>query len=152
MVSFHGGGEGSDRTHITREIEYCYGENRGNPYKFSHQVIDNGADIVFGHGPHVTRALEIYKDRLICYSLGNFCTYKRFNLKGVNGIAPIVEVNVNKEGEFISGNVISIKQIGEGIPIIDKDQNVLIEIKKLIASDFPESKIVFNESSFTKVE
>jgi len=152
VVSFHGGGEGSDRTHITREIEYCYGENRGNPYKFSHQVIDNGADIVFGHGPHVTRALEIYKDRLICYSLGNFCTYKRFNLKGVNGIAPIVEVNVNKEGEFISGNVISIKQIGEGIPIIDKDQNVLIEIKKLIASDFPESKIVFNESSFTKVE
>jgi len=152
VVSFHGGGEGSERTHITRETEYCYGENRGNPYQFSHEVIDNGADIVFGHGPHVTRAMEIYNDRLICYSLGNFCTYKRFNLKGVNGIAPIIEVNVNKEGKFINGNVISIKQIGEGIPVIDKEQKVLTEIKNLIASDFPESKIVFNGSLFTKVK
>ncbi len=150
LVSFHGGGEGADRRNITRKTEYCYGENRGNPYKFSHQVIDNGADIVFGHGPHVTRAMEIYKDRLICYSLGNFCTYKRFSLKGVKGIAPIIEVNVNKEGEFISGNVVSIKQIGAGIPVIDKDEKVLTEIKNLIDTDFPENKIIFKGSSFTK--
>ena len=44
--------------------------------ELGHEVIDHGADIVFGHGPHVTRAMEIYKDRLICYSLGNFCTYR----------------------------------------------------------------------------
>tara|TARA_B100000683_G_scaffold268776_1_gene304552 strand:- start:12810 stop:13844 length:1035 start_codon:yes stop_codon:yes gene_type:complete len=150
LVSFHGGGEGADRRNITRKTEYCYGENRGNPYKFSHQVIDNGADIVFGHGPHVTRAMEIYKDRLICYSLGNFCTYKRFSLKGVKGIAPIIEVNVNKDGEFISGNVVSIKQIGSGIPVIDKDEKVLTELKNLIEADFPENKIIFNGSSFTK--
>ncbi len=149
VVSFHGGAEGSSKTHVTKETEYFYGENRGNVYKFSHGLIDHGADIIFGHGPHVTRALEIYKNRLICYSLGNFCTYKRFNLKGVNGIAPIIEVNVKKNGEFISGNVVSIKQIGEGIPMIDKEQKVLTEIKKLIASDFPKSSIEFNGSTFT---
>ena len=150
VVSFHGGAEGSSKTHVTKKTEYFYGENRGNVHQFSHQVIDHGADIVFGHGPHVTRAMEIYKDRLICYSLGNFCTYRRFNLKGVNGIAPIVEVNVDKQGKFISGNIVSIKQIGEGIPIKDPDQKVLSEIKKLISVDFPDSKIIFNESSFTK--
>jgi hypothetical protein len=150
IVSFHGGAEGASKTHVTKKTEYFYGENRGNVYQFSHQVIDHGADIVFGHGPHVSRAMEIYKDRLICYSLGNFCTYKRFNLKGVNGIAPIVEVNVNKEGEFISGNIVSIKQIGEGIPMIDPDQRVLTEIKKLIDSDFSDSKIIFSGSSFTQ--
>jgi len=150
VVSFHGGAEGSSRTHVTKKTEYFYGENRGNVHQFSHEVIDHGADIVFGHGPHVTRAMEIYKDRLICYSLGNFCTYKRFNLRGVSGLAPIVEVSVTKNGEFVRGKITSIKQIGEGIPIIDKEQRVLAELKKLIAADFPNSKILFNGASFTQ--
>ena len=67
-------------------------QNRGSVYRFAHEVVDAGADVVFGHGPHVTRALEFYRDRLICYSLGNFATYRRFNLSGPNGIAPIVKV------------------------------------------------------------
>ena len=96
IVSFHGGAEGANHTHITRNNEIFLGENRGNPYKFSRDVIDAGADIVFGHGPHVTRAIDIYKDRFIAYSLGNFATYGRFNLNGVSGIAPIVKVFVNK--------------------------------------------------------
>ena len=52
---------------------------------FSHAVIDAGADLVLGHGPHVLRAMEIYKGRLVAYSLGNFATYGRFTLKGPNG-------------------------------------------------------------------
>jgi len=150
VVSFHGGAEGLDNTHVTKKTEYFYGENRGNVYQFSHEVIDNGADIVFGHGPHVTRAMEIYKDRLVCYSLGNFCTYKRFRLKGLFGITPIVELNVDKNGKFLSGNIISVKQIGEGIPVVDSEQSVLKEIKKLSFSDFTDNKIVFDGSSFTQ--
>ena len=149
-MSFHGGAEGLDNTHVTKKTEYFYGENRGNVYQFSHEVIDNGADIVFGHGPHVTRAMEIYKDRLVCYSLGNFCTYKRFRLKGLFGITPIVELNVDKNGKFLSGNIISVKQIGEGIPVVDSEQSVLKEIKKLSFSDFTDNKIVFDGSSFTQ--
>ena len=64
-------------------------------------------------------------------------------------MAPIIEVNVKKNGEFVSGNVISIKQIGEGIPVIDQDQRVLGEIKKLNSADFPNGNIVFDGSSFT---
>jgi poly-gamma-glutamate capsule biosynthesis protein CapA/YwtB (metallophosphatase superfamily) len=39
---------------------------------FAHEMIDNGADLVVGHGPHLLRGLEIYKGKPIFYSLGNF--------------------------------------------------------------------------------
>ena len=37
-----------------------------------HFCIDNGADAVIGHGPHLLRAIEVYKDKPIFYSLGDF--------------------------------------------------------------------------------
>ncbi len=39
----------------------------------AHSAIDSGADFVIGHHPHVVQSMEIYKNRLIAYSLGNFC-------------------------------------------------------------------------------
>src|SRR5690606_34990010 len=39
---------------------------------FAHMAIDAGADVVAGHGPHLTMGVEVYKDRPIFYSLGNF--------------------------------------------------------------------------------
>jgi poly-gamma-glutamate capsule biosynthesis protein CapA/YwtB (metallophosphatase superfamily) len=40
--------------------------------ELSHQIIDSGADIYLGHGPHITRGIELYKGRPIFYSLGNY--------------------------------------------------------------------------------
>lgn len=40
--------------------------------EFAHAAIDNGADMVIGHGPHVLRGIEIYNGKPIFYSLGNF--------------------------------------------------------------------------------
>lgn len=142
IVSFHGGAEGSTRNHLTRSDELFLGENRGNPYNFARTVIDAGADIVFGHGPHVTRAIDIYKGRFIAYSMGNFATYGRFNLNGLCGIAPIIELAVNNKGEFKSGKIHSIKQIGEGGPVMDKDELALKEIINLTQTDIPESPII----------
>ncbi len=39
---------------------------------FAHAMIDAGADIIAGHGPHVLRGIEIYKGKPILYSLGDF--------------------------------------------------------------------------------
>lgn len=39
---------------------------------FAHRVVDEGADIVIGHGPHLLRGMEIYRRSVIFYSLGNF--------------------------------------------------------------------------------
>ncbi|MEX1202518.1 MAG: CapA family protein [Ferruginibacter sp.] len=146
IVSFHGGAEGAKHTHITRRNEIFMGENRGNPFKFSRDVIDAGADIVFGHGPHVTRAIDIYKGRFIAYSLGNFATYGRFNLSGVSGIAPIVKVFVDKKGKFIYGQIFSIIQVGEGGPVVDTEQNALSEIIRLTKSDVPESSLIIEKN------
>jgi poly-gamma-glutamate capsule biosynthesis protein CapA/YwtB (metallophosphatase superfamily) len=39
---------------------------------FAHSCIDAGADVVFGHGPHQDRGIEIYHEKPILYALGNF--------------------------------------------------------------------------------
>ncbi len=70
-------------------------------------MIDAGADILLGHGPHVTRAIEVYKDRFITYSMGNFCTYDRVNISGVNGLAPIFKIYTDKQGKFLKAELIS---------------------------------------------
>lgn len=146
IVSFHGGAEGAANVHITRTNELYLGENRGNPYQFSRDVIDAGADIVFGHGPHVTRAIDLYKGRFIAYSMGNFATYARFNLKAQAGIAPIIKVNVDKRGSFLSGQIFSIQQLGEGGPVLDPSNGALNEIIKLTLADIPEAPITINNN------
>lgn len=142
IISFHGGAEGKDHQHVLRGNEEYLGANRGNVYHFAHRVVDAGADVVFGHGPHVTRAVELYRDRLICYSLGNFATYRRFNLRGPNGIAPIVKVKVDSEGNFMQGEVISIYQPGEGGPRIDPAGRASAKLKALTEFDFPDQELV----------
>jgi poly-gamma-glutamate capsule biosynthesis protein CapA/YwtB (metallophosphatase superfamily) len=141
IVSFHGGAEGGTKNHITRETENFLGENRGNPYKFARTVIDAGADIVFGHGPHVPRAVDMYKGRFIAYSMGNFATYGRFNLKTNSGYAPIIDIYVNSKGEFMHGKIHSFVQLGEGGPVADADKKVIKEISSLSKMDIPESPI-----------
>jgi len=142
IISFHGGAEGKDHQHVLRGREEYLGANRGNVHHFAHRVVDAGADVVFGHGPHVTRAVELYRDRLICYSLGNFATYRRFNLRGPNGIAPIVKVEVDSEGSFMRGEVVSIYQPGEGGPRIDPAGRATAKLKALTEIDFPEQELV----------
>lgn len=152
IVSFHGGAEGASRRNITRRNELFVGENRGNPYRFARAVIDAGADIVFGHGPHVTRAVDLYKGKFIAYSLGNFATYGRFNLRGVSGIAPIVKVLVNPSGDFLSAKITSIIQIGEGEPVLDEAQGALREIQTLTAIDIPEAPIRIGNDGIVRMK
>lgn len=141
VVSFHGGGEGPNYQHVPHAMEQCFGENRGDVERFAHTAIDAGADIVYGHGPHVTRALELYNDRLILYSLGNFCTPYRVNLNGVNGYAPVVTVTTDDEGRFISGKIHSfIQQRGVG-PRLDATDTVAKNMRRLSKEDFPNSPL-----------
>jgi poly-gamma-glutamate capsule biosynthesis protein CapA/YwtB (metallophosphatase superfamily) len=146
IVSFHGGAEGSNALHVTREKEIFLNQDRGNVYAFAHAMIDAGADIILGHGPHVPRALEVYKNKLIAYSLGNFCTYGMFNLKGVNGYAPILEFQVNGSGDFLNGKIISFLQSGEGGPKIDTTHLAAQLMQNLSKKDIPESKLIISDS------
>lgn len=138
IVSFHGGAEGSKAIHTPRGSETYYGENRGNLREFTHVVVDAGADVVIGHGPHVLRGMELYKGRLIAYSLGNFATYGPFNVKGYGGISVVLEVTVDRDGSFLAGKLLPTKQIGEGVPMKDPDNQGIDLVRTLTAEDFPE--------------
>lgn len=138
IVSFHGGAEGSGYTHVKRKMETYVGERRGNVYAFARTAIDAGADVILGHGPHVPRAIDQYKGRFITYSMGNFCTYKQFGLGGAAGMAPLFELKIRRDGSFLEGKIISIKQVGEGGPIVDKERAAQKLIESLTKADLPE--------------
>lgn len=141
IVSFHGGAEGRDKRHLPQGTEMFLGEDRGNLREFAHFCIDNGVDVVFGHGPHVCRAMEVYKGKFIAYSLGNFCTPYGMSLTGISGYAPVVTINIDKEGRFLSGKIHSfIQQRGVG-PRKDGTDAVAREIKSLTESDIQGSPI-----------
>lgn len=147
IVSFHGGAEGARFEHITKADEIFYKENRGNVYSFAHAVIDAGADLVLGHGPHVTRAVEVYKNKFIAYSLGNFCTYGMFSLKGPNGFAPLLNIKLNSKGDFLYADVVSVKQDKIRRLTIDKTHTAYKKIVYLTNTDLPNNNLIFNDNS-----
>lgn len=150
IVSFHGGAEGEDAKHVLGEDEVFYEEERGNVLQFSHAVIDAGADVVIGHGPHVPRALELYKDRLIAYSLGNFCTYRGFSIQNSKGLAPILKVKVDGSGRFIDGQIISARQYRPSGTKLDNRNRAAKLISELTSADFPETNLIINNSGIIK--
>jgi poly-gamma-glutamate capsule biosynthesis protein CapA/YwtB (metallophosphatase superfamily) len=142
LVYFHGGAEGKDCQHVTRADEEFMEYNRGNVYRFAHDVVDAGADLVMGSGPHVTRAVEIYKNRLIGYSLGNFSTYSRFNLSGPNGFCPMIKTWLAADGSFVKAKITPIYQPGEGGAKIDPLKRAIFKIQELTRADFPDSPVI----------
>ena len=138
IVMFHGGAEGANAEHITKRHEIFHGEGRGNVYEFAHFAIDNGADVIFGQGPHVTRAVELYKNKFISYSGGNFATFGKINISGSMGIAPIFKIRIDNKGDFISGEIIPVRQTYKSLgPFIDSEKLAIKKIISLNKSDFP---------------
>lgn len=146
IVAFHGGAEGTAHTHVTGKNETYVGENRGNVRQFARKAVDLGADIVYGHGPHVPRGAELYNDRIILYSLGNFCTPYRMGISGITGYAPIAELRIDRHGRFIDGQIHSlIQHRGKG-PRLDPANSAARLMKTLSAADFPESQLIITDS------
>lgn len=144
VVSFHGGAEGRDVTRLPFAEEEYLGEPRGDVVKFSRMMVDAGADLVVGHGPHVVRAMERYQDRLIAYSLGNFATYYGISVAGIKGIAPILIATLDGEGKFIEGKIHSTIQIRPAGPSIDSENQALDLLRDLSIRDFTTPGVVFN--------
>ncbi|MDH3548087.1 MAG: CapA family protein [Gammaproteobacteria bacterium] len=143
VVSFHGGAEGADVTHVPFADEEYYGEPRGDVVWFARGVVDAGADLVIGHGPHVVRGMERYKDRLIAYSLGNFATYYGISVAGIKGVAPILTTTLDGDGRFVEGEIVSTVQLRPAGPSIDPKQRALNLIRGLSIEDFGEPGLTF---------
>ena len=143
IVSFHGGGEGADRTRVVKGMEEFRGEQRGDLVAFSHAVIDAGADLVIGHGPHVPRALELYKGRLIAYSLGNFATWYGISINGTAGLAPVLAVTLDEEGKLVEGHIHSNTQDRRNGVQPDPERRAYKLMRKLSMQDFPAGGLQF---------
>ena len=144
VVSFHGGAEGSNVTRLPFAEEEYLGEPRGDVVKFSRMMVDAGADLVIGHGPHVVRAIERYRNRLIAYSLGNFATYYGISVEGIRGIAPILVTTLDGTGQFVEGKIYSTIQMRPDGPSIDAQNGALNLMRSLSIQDFTTPGVLFN--------
>ena len=117
-------------------METFYGEQRGHLRSFARVVVDAGADLVLGHGPHVPRGLEMIDGHLVAYSLGNFATYGRFNLTGHLATSLILDVTLDHEGKLVHGRILPIKLEGKGIPVPDPAATATQLLRKLSTEDF----------------
>lgn len=143
VVSFHGGAEGADVIHVPFAEENYFGEPRGDVVWFARGAVDAGADLVVGHGPHVVRGMERYKNRLIAYSLGNFATYYGISVAGIKGIAPILTATLDGNGAFVCADVVSTVQLRPAGPSIDPGGSALKLLRSLSIADFGEPGLAF---------
>jgi hypothetical protein len=139
VVQMQAGAEGADKTRVRPGTETFLGENRGDPMKFAHAVVDAGADLVVGHGPHVMRGMEFYNGRLIAYSLGNFAGYRSLAYAGVNGVGGVLRVTLRKDGAWAGGTLVPTKMVAPGVPAPDPARQALPLVRSLSGQDFPTS-------------
>jgi len=67
-------------------IEYEHQFNK-QQQSLAHEFINNGADAIIGHHPHVVQGMEVYKNKPIFYSLGNFIFDQYFSSDTQEGLA-----------------------------------------------------------------
>jgi poly-gamma-glutamate capsule biosynthesis protein CapA/YwtB (metallophosphatase superfamily) len=85
-------------------VEYRTGANE-KQIDMAHALIDAGADLILGHHPHVVQGLEMYKDRLIVYSMGDFVFdhYSR-----ITGQAFVLQVSLPRDGTAPWGTIVPV--------------------------------------------
>ena len=135
VVEMHAGAEGTAYRHVGAGDETYLGERRGNPVAFARAVVDAGADLVVGHGPHLLRALEWYRGRLIAYSLGNFASYRNFALDGPLGTSAVLRVRLRADGTWVGGRLVPVRLDGTGTPAPDPQAAALAAVRELSRAD-----------------
>src|SRR5262249_25048327 len=107
--------------------------------------IDAGADLVLGSGPHVMRAIELYRDRLIAYSLGNFATYYGISVNGIRGTSGVLTARLADDGRFIDAHFVPTVQIRPGGPQPDPLKRALLQLRDLTQEAFPAGALTVRE-------
>lgn len=146
LVTFHGGTEGVKALHTGEVAESLGREPRGDLRRWARAVIDAGADAVIGHGPHVLRGMEFYQDRLIAYSLGNFATYRGFNLNGPLGVTGVLQLEFSAQHKLQSARLVPMMQLPKQGPFPDPELTAIQLIQRLSAEDFGPTGAVVTSS------
>ncbi len=139
VASVHAGAEGAAASRVPRQREIYLGEDRGDVHRIAHTLVQAGADVILGHGPHVPRAVELVDGKLIAYSLGNFWTYSGFLSWGVLGLGPVVDVSLNADGTVRDLTIHSTRQAGLGVPQLDPRDEARRFVLDRTRRDFPQT-------------
>lgn len=95
-------------------------------------VIDAGADMVAAHHPHVIQAVEMYKDKLIAYSLGDF-VFDHFSRK--TGEAFILDASIGPSGvSAVTVTPVYLDTSGKPSIVEGKDATVILQRLKTISA------------------
>ncbi len=137
VVTFHGGAEGKTAVRTPSAPEFLAREPRGSLRKWARVVIDAGADLVVGHGPHVLRGVEFYRGRPVFYSLGNFVTFRGFNLEGPLGLTTALQIDLDAQGGFVSARMPSLIQLPDSGTRPDPGLGALTLLRRVTRLDFP---------------
>jgi Bacterial capsule synthesis protein PGA_cap len=136
IVIIHAGAEGATEDHVPYGTEYDFGEDRGDSRAFAHAVIDAGASIVLGSGPHVIRGIQRYRGRMIAYSLGDFACWGNLALGGTLSESAILRVTLSPTGDVLGGRWIPLTLVGEGLPRHDPTGASTKLVETLSIEDF----------------
>ena len=143
VVTFHGGREGAQAVRTPNGPEFLGKEPRGSLRRWARAVIDAGADAVVGHGPHVLRGVEFYRGKPIFYSLGNFLTYRGFNLEGPLGLTTALQLELNGDGTFRAARMPPLRQLPQLGPVPDSTGAAVRLLQRITRLDFPGSGAQF---------
>jgi hypothetical protein len=119
IATFHAGAEGSPAIWHDNAEEMFMGENRGNTVAFSRAMIDAGADLVVGHGPHVLRSAECYQGKPIVYSLGNFVGVGGLSANNFAAVSALLEIEVAQDGTLQNMNLVPLLFNEQKLPQLD---------------------------------
>jgi hypothetical protein len=136
VVIIHAGAEGAGALHTPRGTEFAFGENRGDARRFAHAVVDAGATLVLGSGPHVIRGLDCYRHRLIAYSLGDFVGYRTLAIGGVLSLSAILRVTLSSDGRVVSARWRPVTLVAPGVPRRDGSGASIRLVARLSREDF----------------
>jgi poly-gamma-glutamate capsule biosynthesis protein CapA/YwtB (metallophosphatase superfamily) len=142
VAVLHAGAEGTDHQHVPRTTEYYLGEDRGNERRFAHALVYAGANLVLASGPHVLRGMQLFRDTLIAYSLGNLATTgNALSMDGVLSQSGILVVTLDVDGTLAFGRFLPV-QIYDGEPHLTSDASIVRRINALSHTDFGGSAVL----------
>lgn len=147
----HGGGEGKSALHVPRGGEYVGIEYRGRMVDLCRHLVTRGADLVLGFGAHAPRAMEVYDGRLIAYALGNFLVYGPFDMFYPNHLGIVLEVTLDRRGEFVAGHVTPLRLRKPGVPGLDPGGQAIRYLRNYSRADFPGSAPIIDPDGTLRI-
>ena len=129
---------------VSIHTHYIAGDKKENPAEFmkefAHRCIDMGAHAILGHGPHLLRPIEVYKDCPIFYSMGDFVLQLYdlefapedfYNKQGLTSESTVHELLKKRSKDFTIGLMTDWRMSHAVIPYWETEGTKLTKIKLL---------------------